>query len=78
MAIPDFQHSPININNGTAIRVSLVTNPKILFGNTFNRIKGKKSVRYPINPTNIAVPAKVNETGYPARRKIANKTKKKN
>ena len=52
---------------------------KKLFGNygyPVVKLKGKKSVRYPINPTNIAVPAKVNETGYPARRKIANKTKR--
>ena len=64
LAIPDFSSiTPININNGTAINVSLVTNPKILFGNTLIKTRGNMSKRKPTIPTKIAVPANVKATG---------------
>ena len=68
------------MNKGTAIKVSLVIIPKTLFGRTFKRIRGNKSTKYPIIATKIAVPDKVNATGYPAikkKRPTRKKVKKK-
>ena len=53
----------MKIKSGTAIKVSLVKIPKILFGNTLIKTRGNKSKRKPIIPTKMAVPANVKATG---------------
>ena len=76
MATPDFSSiTPIKIKSGTAISVSLVKIPKILFGKTLKRTKGNKSKKYPNNATIIEVPANVMATGKPANKKIASITR---
>ena len=53
----------MKIKSGTAIKVSLVKIPKILFGNTLIKTRGNMSKRKPITPTKMAVPASVKATG---------------
>merc|ERR1711991_318879 len=57
LAIPDFSNiTPIKINRGTAIKVSLVIIPKTLFGKTLRRTNGDRSTKKPKIATKIAVP----------------------